>query len=215
MLDANLTSPRRRFLAQLAAAAATLGSMPLAARAHSSTSDDSLRDADAWMKPLRGKHRAIFHATSANETPMLMARNFLDAYRDAFGAREGEVNAVIGIHSGALAMGLGDDIWRKYELGKSGNITDITTKAPALRNTFARDGDLAIEAMQKRGIVFLMCNTALRMRSQGLAKSLNVPYEDVYGELSRGRLPGVILVPALVVALARAQERGFGYIRAN
>jgi hypothetical protein len=37
----------------------------------------------------------------------------------------------------------------------------------------------------------------------------------MYSELSGGRLPGVILVPAMVVAINRAQERGFTYIRAS
>ena len=59
-----------------------------------------------------------------------------------------------------------------------------------------------------------MCNTALRMRARGMAADRNESYDQVYTDLSASRLPGVILVPAMVVAINRAQEAGFTYIRA-
>ena len=58
-----------------------------------------------------------------------------------------------------------------------------------------------------------MCNTALRLRSQGIAKERGETYDAVYKDLSESRLPGVILVPALVVAINRAQEKGITYLR--
>jgi intracellular sulfur oxidation DsrE/DsrF family protein len=206
-------SERRRFLTSLAGAAALLG---LPANAHAERFlDDSLKDGDAWMKPLKGKHRQFFHAMSFAEEPLRMSSNFLDAYRDAFGAASGEVNAVIGVHSGALNLGFDDALWSKYELGKSGNVTDPVTKAPAVRNIYAREGTYNVAKLQQRGIVFLMCNTALRNRATQMSSALNVPYETMYAELSAGRLPGVVLVPAMVVAINRAQEHGFTYIRAS
>lgn len=220
MYDATTPSPRRKFIGQIAAAAASIAAIssfpPLAARAEAiASSDDSLTDGDAWMKGLKGKHRQIFHAVKAEVAPMLMAKNYIDAYQESFHAKQGEVNAVIGFHGTALVFGFQDAIWDKYALGKSSEVTDPVTKAPAIRNIFATGGELAIDTLQKRGVVFLMCNTALRIRTRMMSQSLGVPYDTLYAELSGSRIPGVILVPALVVALNRAQERGFTYVRAS
>ena len=206
--------PRRHFLGRAAAALAALATgIPAVADAtpgHLPEVDDN----DAWMHSLKGKHRQFFHAMMAEETPMRMASNFLDSYRDAFKARDGEVNAVIGIHGSALAIGFNDAAWAKYAMGKGAGVPDPVTKEPAVRNIFATGTPLGIDTLQKRGILFLMCNTALRAKSRQVAAERGETYETVYADLSSSRLPGVILVPAMVVALNRAQEAGFTYVRA-
>ena len=206
---------RRRFLATIAGTAAALGLSSTSALASGHRADDSLADGDAWMKPLKGKHRQFFHAMTMAEEPLRMANNFLDAYRDAFKAPEGHVNAVIGVHGSALSLGFNDELWKKYELGKMVKLNDPETGAPALRNVYARGGAYTVESVQKRGVVILMCNTALRNRATAMSKELGVSYETMYAELSAARLPGVTLVPAMVVAVSRAQENGFTYIRAS
>ena len=212
MTDSNALHPRRRFLGSAATVLAGLGlGIPAVARADRVPSDDSIHD--EWMKSLKGKHRQIFHATVAGDSAMLMANNFLDAYSEAFEAKPGEANAVIGVHGGALSIGFNDAAWAKYSLGRSSSVTDPATREAAVKNIFARDGRLSVEESQKRGVVFLMCNTALRLRSRALAAERGEPYETVYADLNASRLPGTVLVPALVVALNRAQEAGFTYVR--
>lgn len=209
-------NPRRRFLSQVAAAAASLAALsPMAGFAQAVSKDLVSGDGDAWMRAMKGKHKQIFHAIRAEVQPMLMAKNFLDAYTDSYGAKPGHINVAIGFHGGALSFGLSDAIWNKYALGKASEVTDAATKEPAIRNVFATGSDLSIDALQKRGVVFLMCNTALRLRTKAMSASLGVPYDTLYAELSAGRLPGVILVPSLVVTLNRAQEQGFTYVRAS
>ena len=204
--------PRRHFLGRAAAALAALvtGIPEIADAAPRQSSDES--DHDAWIKALKGKHRQFFHSMTAEETPMRMANNFFDAYRDAFKAKDGEVNAVIGVHGAALALGFNDAAWAKYSMGKGASVIDPTTKEPAVRNIFAT-GTLGVETLQKRGVIFLMCNSALRARSRQVAAERGETYETVYADLSASRLPGVILVPAMVVAVNRAQEAGFTYVR--
>jgi intracellular sulfur oxidation DsrE/DsrF family protein len=144
---------------------------------------------------------------------MLMANNFLDAYSEAFEAKPGEVNAVIGVHGGALLLGFNDAAWAKYALGKGSSVIDPVTKEAAVKNIFAAGGRLSVAESQKRGVVFLVCNTALRLRSRALAAERGETYEAVYEDLKASLLPGMVLVPALVVALNRAQEAGFSYLR--
>lgn len=206
--------PRRRFVGRAAAAIAALTGFTGIARADSfsgTLADDSRHD--AWMKSLKGKHRQLFHALDLNDRAMLMASNYLDAYERDFGEKPGDVNAIIGVHGGALNIGFADAAWTKYSIGKSASLTDPATKEPAVRNIFATGGSLSVDTLQKRGILFLMCNTALRLRSQAIAKERGETYETVYKDLSDSRLPGVLLVPALVVAINRAQEKGITYVR--
>jgi len=215
MIESDFTNPRRRFLGRAAAALAALGAgLPAVGRAETvlgSSSDDA--EHDAWMRTVKGKHRQFFHALTAADTAMLMANNYLDAYTQEFGAKPAEVGAVIGVHGGALALGFNDAAWAKYSMGKGSNVTDPGTKEPAVRNIFATGGTLSVDATQKRGVVFLLCNTALRMRARATAAERGETYETVYGDLKASLLPGMILVPALVVAINRAQEAGFTYLR--
>lgn len=206
--------PRRRFVGRAAAAIAALTGLPGILRADTLSSglgDDSKHD--AWMGQLKGKHRQLFHAIDLNDRAMLMANNYLDAYQNEFAEKPGEASAVIGVHGPALYLGFTDAAWAKYAFGKAANLTDPTTKAPAIRNVFATGGELAVDTAQKRGILFLICNTALRLRSRALAKERGETYEVVYKDLEASRLPGTILVPALVVAINRAQEKGVTYVR--
>ena len=208
------THPRRHFLGRAAATIAALTGIPGIARAEALSTtfgDDSQHD--AWMRQLKGKHRQFFHAIDLNDRAMLMASNYLDAYHNEFAAKPAEVNAVIGVHGGALAIGFTDAAWTKYAFGKSANFMDPITKEPAVRNVFATGGELSVDTLQKRGVVFLVCNTALRLRSRNLAKERGETYEAVYKDLEASRLPGTILVPAMAVAINRAQEKGITYIR--
>src|SRR6187401_689268 len=91
--------PRRRFFGRAAAAIAAITGIPGIARADGLPdviADDSQHD--AWMKPLKGKHRQLFHAIDLNDRAMLMASNYLTAYENEFGEKRGEATAIIGVH---------------------------------------------------------------------------------------------------------------------
>jgi intracellular sulfur oxidation DsrE/DsrF family protein len=165
------------------------------------------------MKAIKAKHRQLFHAMDLNDRAMLLASNYLDAYRDAFGAKPGEAAAVIGVHGGALAVGFTDAAWAKYGFARASGLLDPTTKEVAARNIYGSGLPLSVDSLMKRGVVFLMCNNALRLTSQALAKARGEAAEAVYEDLKASRLPGTVLVPAMVVAINRAEEAGFSYIR--
>lgn len=209
----NGSLPRRGFVGRTVAALAALtAGLPQVAEAGEFNSFEG-SDHDAWMKSVKGKHRQLFHATELNDRAMLMASNFLDTYESEFGLKAGEAKAVIGIHGPALAIGFNDAAWAKYGFAKNANIIDPATKEPATRNVFATGVPLAVESLQKRGALFIMCNNALRLTSQMLAKARGESADAVVADLTASRLPGTILVPAMVIAVNRSQEAGFTYLR--
>jgi intracellular sulfur oxidation DsrE/DsrF family protein len=224
-------APRRRFLTQLGAAMAAVSGVTVMARAQGTHAHDGAQQRrtqhttphDAWMQGLTGHHRQIFHAMGAQVTPaqsaiavtMLMAKNYLDAYTGPYGMRPEHVNAVIGVHGGALGFVLNDAAYAKYGLGQKFAITDPATQQPSTRNIFATGPDTSVAALQARGVKFLVCETALRIAGGLWAPGVSQTAEATFAELKASLLPGVVPVPAMVVALNRAQEAGFTYVRAS
>lgn len=209
------SSARRKFLAQLGGIAAMAG-FSRSSAAQQATASMANPDHDAWMQRARGEHRQLFHSTSPGDgAAMLMAMNFLDVYSADYGAAPAHVSAVIGVHGSALPIGLNDAAWNKYELGKRINVNDPDTKEPARRNVFAVGGPISIDTAIQRGVILLVCNVALTLTARSLAAARSLREADVYGELRASLISGAILVPGLVVAINRAQEKGFTYVRAS
>ena len=83
------------------------------------------------------------------------------------------------------------------------NIPEILDAVPAM----------GIESLQKMGTKFLLCNNAfgvwcleLQARGKGKAPALQE-------ELMANLLPGVSVVPAMVIAIEKAQAAGIRYNR--
>jgi intracellular sulfur oxidation DsrE/DsrF family protein len=217
-------NPRRRFVAQLGAAAAALtgGSVLVRAQApshqHPPQSPRQHRHDsphDAWMRQLTGHHRQFFHALAPTDTAGLMAKNFLDAYTGPYGMRAEHVNAVIGVHGPGLGIVFSDAIWQKFELGRRWNVNDPATGQHSVRNFLATQNATSVAELQKRGVVFLVCDTALQLAGALWAPSVTQTPEATHAEFLANLLAGVIPVPAMVVAINRAQEAGFTYVRAS
>lgn len=217
MVEQNsIPGARRHFLAQLSGGLAAIAGMsaPLAAQQVSAALADP--DHDAWMQRARGEHRTLFHATSPGDgAPMLMAMNYLDVYGAAYGAQRDHVSAVIGVHGSALPIALNDGAWDRYELGRRINVNDQDTKEPAKRNVFAVGAPYSIDTAMARGVVLLVCNVALTLTAGSIARARSLVEADVYNDLKSSVIPDAVIVPGLVVAISRAQEKGFTYIRAS
>jgi intracellular sulfur oxidation DsrE/DsrF family protein len=144
---------------------------------------------------------------------------YLQGYARAYGVPEREVNAVLAAQGGTTMYLLGDAVWAKYALGAMAKVNDPRTQQPSVRNTWRSGGDgemlsaeMAIEGLQRRGAVFLVCENSLHAFATQLSSKTDIPVETVQADLRAGLLPGVIVVPAMVIAVGRAQEHGFTYI---
>jgi intracellular sulfur oxidation DsrE/DsrF family protein len=71
----------------------------------------------------------------------------------------------------------------------------------------------SIEALQKRGATFIICNNALQIFSGMLASKRGLDAKVVYEDLKANILPGVELVPAMVIAIEQAARAGLSYHR--
>jgi intracellular sulfur oxidation DsrE/DsrF family protein len=229
-------SRRRSFLGKMLGAAAA-ASLPMAAARVAAQGTGP----DAWLGEVKGTHRCLFDFPQhKNGVPLLHILNYLNTYTAAYKTGPGQVGAVgtfYGIGGQAsIALGFNDAMWAKYGLGEYTGLKDTSGK-PYTRNVFHRSTKnelhllmqamqtptipgladampgLGIESLQKMGTRFLLCANALgawclELEARGKGKA-----PELEKELRANLLPGVTIVPAMVIAIEKAQEAGIRYNR--
>lgn len=196
-------------------------------------------EADAWLTEVRGEHRCLFdfnkHLRGAGLDHMF---NYVNTYETAYGAAPGSVGMVgtfygIGPNS-SIMLGFDDAIWEKYQLGAYSGLNDANGR-PYTRNVFnsptdqddhllaeqmglpmmdALKGALAacsVSALQARGAKFIMCANALGAWTYELEALGKGAQPAIMEELQAHLLPGVTVVPAMVIAIEKAQAAGIRY----
>src|SRR5215207_4961048 len=220
------TSARRYAIAASMAiiAAATIATERVAARAASPVAGTATtrEPSDRWLDGLKAKHRQFFDTPApAGGIPLVHVMNYYDTYNKAFGVKDTDIDAVLTFYGSTTFHGLSDAVWAKYNLGEFLEIVDPATGKPATANPWRSAPvvlgmtlpQASIESLQKRGGTFIICNNALQIFSGLLAKKRNLDATAVYEDLKANILPGVELVPGMVVAVEQAQRAGLAYHR--
>jgi len=199
---------RRTLLTGLGAVAAAgaLGARPAQAQEAFSP---ALHAEDAWMSAIRGsKHRIVLDTTSPDGLPDVIrfTGNLLTGHKNGWGVEESEVGILVCLRHGATPFGYTDAIWSKY--GKT--IDPKANPAPAV-NPYNSGAQTQLADLAKRGVQFMVCGTA----SRGLAGRIAGPGGDadaILKEMGANLIASARIVPAGVVAVVHAQERGFALI---
>lgn len=220
---------RRGFLGRVAAGVLAMAAVPELGRAASPGREEQGANPDAWLDRMTGKHRQFFDAPQHQDgLAQIHVFNYLNTYKTVYGAKPGEVNAVFTCYGapGAATMPLAwnDAMWAKYRVGELIGLKGADGK-PTTRNMLWRyqAGDpvlfggmaaaAALENLGGMGTTILMCNNAFMawvgwMASQGRGNAADIE-KDIRANLN----PGVITVPAMVIAIEKAQGRGIAYNR--
>lgn len=222
---------RREFLGSLAlgGAALAIGACATGATARQTPAPAPMRPVtkdgpwdNSWLDQLTARHKQVFDIPAYDEGGGLFyARNYFNAHRDAFGLSYPDVQAVLGIHGPAYPIVFSDAVWEKSRLGRRNKIKDPRTKSWAVRNVLwqPREGEemyeYSVNALQARGAKFIFCNNVLRRLTHTFAQEIGSSFDAMRAELIAGLLPNVTVVPAMVVALGMAQERGCSYVYAG
>jgi intracellular sulfur oxidation DsrE/DsrF family protein len=196
---------------------------------------------DEWLKEVKGTHRCLFDFPQhKNGTAQLHILNYLNTYAAAYKIAPGQAGAVgtfYGIgQQASIALGFNDAMWAKYGLGEYLSLKDTAGK-PYTRNVFNHPSKddlhllmqaiqsptipalaeampaIGIENLQKMGTKFLLCANALgawclELEARGKGKA-----PDLEKDLRANLLPGVTIVPAMVIAIEKAQAAGIRYNR--
>src|SRR5262245_28153004 len=229
-------TPRRGFLGRLLGAFA-VASLPGGARAAAARESGP----DDWTREVKGTNRCLFDfPRHGNLMPQLHIFNYLNTYATAYKSAPGQAGAVGTFYSmgqqSSIALAFNDAMWAKYGFGDYLSLKDASGK-PYTRNLFNRPTKedlhlvmqailsptipalaeampaIGIENLQKMGTKFLLCANALggwclELEARGKGKAA-----DIQKELTANMLPGVTMVPAMVIAIEKAQAAGIRYNR--
>ena len=175
-----------------------------------------------WLDGLTAKHKQFFDAPTANGgVPLVHIMNYYDTYNKAFGVKDADIDAVLTFYGATTFYGLNDAMWTKYQIGEFLETNDATTGKPATSNPWRAKPVIlgmtlpqaSIETLGKRGATFILCNNALQIFSGMLATKRGLDPKVVYDDMKENILPGVELVPGMVIAVEQAQRAGLSYHR--
>ena len=175
-----------------------------------------------WLAGVTAPHKQLFDApTPGGGIPLVHIMNYYDTYNRAFGVKDADVDGVLTFYGATTFHGVNDAMWAKYRIGEFLQATDGATGQPALANPWRAAPVIlggaipaaSIESLQKRGATFILCNNALTIFSGMLAQARGLDAKVVYEDLKANVLPGVVVVPAMVIAIEQAQAAGLSYHR--
>jgi intracellular sulfur oxidation DsrE/DsrF family protein len=208
---------RRDLLKNLNAGAAAVAALTLGGRALAQTKSTApfqpARHAqDDWMDQISGKHRLIFDTVSndAMGEALLFANNFLTANRNTYGLQNSDLAVIIVARHLSTGLGFNDAIWAKY----GAEIAGLSKIAPAPQTNPHNAGAFGIEALAKQGIHFAVCAMATERVANTIARAKGVAAAAITEELTANLIPNARMVPAGIVAVSRAQERGYTLVTA-
>lgn len=228
---------RRGFLHRIFGATVAVGIPAFAPRSAMA----QLSSPDDWISRVKGTHRCLFDFPQhKNGMPLLHIANYLNTYSQAYKTAAGEVGAVGTFYSmgnqSSIPLAFNDAAWAKYGLGEYLGLKDASGK-PYTRNVFNRPTAadlplvmqaiqsptipgfaefmpaLGIENLQKMGTTFLLCANAFDGWCQELEARKKGTKADIDKDLRANMLPGVVMVPAMVIAIEKAQAAGIRYNR--
>lgn len=209
---------RRSFLARLAAGigaggAALAAGTPAAAQVPRAFTPRRHAE-DDWLDTLGTQHRFVFDTTTtaAFSNTLRFANNFLNANQSGYGLKDEDSGVVIVARHLSTPYAYNDALWAKYgtTLSTFANPGAPVAKAPAA-NPFqdATTVNVVINALIKRGAHLAVCGMATRFLAGQLAKATSGNAETIQAEIAANLVPNAHLMAAGILAVNRAQERGY------
>ena len=171
-------------------------------------------DKDDWMDALPGKHRLLFDTTSENgfSEALLFANNFLIVNRNDYGLENKDLAVIVVARHLSTGFGFNNEMWAKYGAsmtGPAGPRTSQPKEAPKT-NTHAA----SLDSLSKQGVQFAVCSMATHALAGWIAGAVGGNADAIFAELTANLVSNARMVPAGIVAVNRAQERGYSLVSA-
>lgn len=179
----------------------------------------SLEPQDDWLE-LPGRHRFVFDATTPQGVGAAVnyANNFFIANQSGYGLKASDLAVVIVLRHTATPFAFTDEVWALY-----GDIIGPFLKIEAPKRPAgggwvnprgaaaheAADRDATFEGLIERGVHFAVCGMAADGMIEEIAAKARVPEADVRAKVLGHLLANSHLAAAGIVAVNRAQERGY------
>lgn len=210
---------RRSFLTRLHTGAAAVAALALGGRAVAQTRpagaagwEPARHDQDNWLDEIPGKHRIVFD-TVGNDAfgeALLFANNFLLVNRNSYGLQNNDIAAIVIARHLSTALAFNDAMWAKYGTPLS-TMTGINTTQ---KSNPHMAGGFGIEALARQGVQFAVCAMATTRIANGIAQVTDSSAQAITAELTANLARNARMVPAGILTVNRAQERGYTLVTA-
>lgn len=176
---------------------------------------------DDWFDVPAAKHRTFFDTTTPEGCgqAMFFANNFFIASRSGYGLADADSALIIGLRHRSTAFAYDDDMWRKYggplaaraefTLPKSGGVPAVNVYLASGTAEGLNNANVTWSALAGRGVRLAVCQMATRANAALIAQKTGAKTDDIYQDLAAHLVPNAHLVAAGIVAVNRAQERGY------
>jgi intracellular sulfur oxidation DsrE/DsrF family protein len=220
---------RRSFLSRFGISIAALGAtagatLPaMAQQARGTAFQPTRHPMDDWMDQPAGKHRFVFDSTTpdAAGAALLYANNFFTANKAAYNLDPPDLPIIIVMRHFSTPFAYNNTIWGKYgkQFSEAVHFTDPKTKqAPSTNLYNSADYGLALpnfgttlDSLAQKRVQFAVCDMATHFFAGMLADQTKGNADAIYRELVANVIPNSHMVPAGIVAVNRAQERGYTF----
>lgn len=230
--DRSTSAPARRsFLSRLVAGAgafgaAFTGSTPAAAQPAGGRAGfvPARHPEDDWFDQTAAKHRFFYDTMTAEACgqALFFARNFFVANASGYQLTDADLAQIICLRHASTSFAFTDAMWAKYGEAlsiRAGNFLDPKTKQVPTTNAYLSTGhgealrnvNVTIEQMAKRGVRFAVCGLATRTTARLAAQKSGGDADAIFKELTAHLVPNGHMVAAGIVAVSRAQERGYTF----
>jgi intracellular sulfur oxidation DsrE/DsrF family protein len=220
---------RRLFLTRLGAGVGVAGAAAISSPTAmaQAAADEPWRAArhaqDDWYDKIPGVHRFLFDTASADGMgwALQFASNYFTANQQAYGLKDSDLAVVIVARHKATSFAYNDAMWAKYgkQISEQAEFVDPKTKEAPKINVYGPAGETAqagkMETLIKKGAQFAVCGMSTRGIATRIAKANNVEVDSVVKEITANLIPNSHMVPAGILAVNRAQERGYSFIYAT
>ena len=206
------SSERRSFLTRFNAGAASLAALAMGGLAMAQVKsapagrfEPARHDKDDWMDQMPGKHRLVIDTTSADgfRDGLLFASNFMLANRNDYALQNQDMAVIVVARHLSTEFGFNDSMWAKYGAA-------LQAKEPPKANPHAA----SLAPLVAQGVQFAVCSMATRRLAGTIAKAVSGNADTIFAELSANLVANGRLVSAGIIAVNRAQERGYTFVSA-
>ena len=182
---------------------------------------------DDWFDQLPGVHRFFIDSVSADGfgEALLFANNYFSANKNSYGLEERSLAVIVCARHQSTAFAFTDAMWAKYGAGlaERARFTDPQTGKPPIVNVYQATGygtairgnGVTLTSVLGRGMHLAVCQLATRAAAATIARQTGAKPDDVYQELASNLVPNAHIVPAGIIAVNRAQERGYSFAYAG
>jgi len=223
---------RRSFLTRINAGFASLAALTVGGVAMAQTKSATGRweparhEKDDWMDQLPGKHRLVFDTTAwdALADGLLFANNFIRVNKSDYGLNSNELAVIVVVRHRSTPFGYNDAMWEKYSksIATRSRVEDPKTKeAPKINLYNSKNyGDElgnrgnTLESLFQQGVQLAVCGSSTKAYAQGIAQATGGNADTIFAELASNLISktNARIVPAGIVAVQRAQERGYSLV---